>query len=197
MKISPELEKISKLIKPTKTVDFILPLTGYSKRSFQPYLVNAYLGDVHLLDWDEESIDIFILLKYSTHMSFYNLEKKLEKDKYFKTSYSLFRGTYIIFVFTLNPMFKKDFKKFLKGKYSKFSQPAKIQIMRDRSIKSPMPFILRKDKEYRKYWEHKLDAILPPESEVWPIVEHDKELFDRSEFKELMGITNLPLSLMR
>ena len=197
MTVSQELKKISKVIKPTKTVDFILPLTGYSKRSFHPYLVNAYLGDVHLLDWDEESIDIFVLLKYSTNMAFYNLEKRLEKDEHFKTSYSLFKGTYIMFVFTLEPTFNDDFKKFLKGKYSKFSNPAKIRIMRDRSIQSPMPFILRKDKEYRKYWEEKLDAVLPPESEVWPIVERDKELFDRSEFKELMGITNLPLSLMR
>ena len=131
-------------------------------------------------------------------MSFYNLEKKLEKDEYFKTSYSLFKGgTYIMYVFTLNPMFKNDFKKFLKGKYSKFSQPAKIHIMRDRSTRSPLPLILRKDSKYREYWEHKLDAILPTDSEVWPIIEYDKELFDRSEFKELMSISDLPLSLLR
>ena len=54
MKISQELEKISRLVKPTKTVDFILPLTGFSKRSFYPYLVNAYLGDVDLPNKDKK-----------------------------------------------------------------------------------------------------------------------------------------------
>ena len=197
MKISQELEKISKLVKPTKTVDFILPLTGFSKKSFQPYLVNAYLGDVDFPDEDKDFLDIFILLKYSKDISYYNLEKELEKDEYFKTSYSLFNGSYIMFVFILNPKFEKDFNKFLKGKYSELSQPAKIHIMRDRSSTSPLPFILRKDKEYRKCLENKLNAVLPPDSEVWSIMEYDKELFDREEFKELMSIPNLPLSLMR
>ena len=161
-------------------------------------LVNAYLGDVDLPNKDKKSIDIFILLKYSKDMSFYNLEKKLEKDEYFKTTYSLFKGgPYVMYVFTLKPMFKNDFKKFLKGKYSKFSQPAKIQIMRDRNTHSPLPLILRKDGKYRQYWETKLDAILPIDSEVWPIVEYDKEIFDKSEFKELMSISDLPLSLQR
>ena len=95
MKLSQELEKIRKVVKPTKTVDFILPLTGYSKKDLEPYLVNAYLGDVSLLDWDLESPDVFALLRFSGHISFYNLEKGLEKDQYFKTSYSLFNGTYI------------------------------------------------------------------------------------------------------
>jgi len=197
MKISQELEKISKLVKPTKTVDFILPLTGFSKRSFKPYLVNAYLGDVDFLDEDKKEIKIFVLLKYSIDTFYYDLEKKLEKDKLFKTSYSLFNGSYIMFVFILNPKFEKDFNKFLKGKYSELSQPAKIHIMRDRSSKSPLPFILRKDKEYRKCLENKLNAVLPPDSEVWSIIEYDKELFDREEFKELMSISDLPLSLMR
>ncbi len=86
MKLFQELEKIRKIIKPTKTVDFILPLAGYSKVDLEPFLVNAYLGDVSLLDWDLESPDVFTLLKYSGHINFYNLEKELEKDEYFKTS---------------------------------------------------------------------------------------------------------------
>ena len=196
MKLSQELEKIRKVVKPTKTVDFILPLTGYSRRDLDPYLVNAYLGDVNLLDWDLESPDVFALLKYSGDIHFYNLEKGLEKDKYFKTSYSLFNGAYIMFVFTIGPTFLKDFKQFMDGKYSEFSHPAKIRIMRHRKPDSPMPLILDKDKSLRQYWELKLDAELPQKSEVWPIVNKDDELFDKSEFKELMGINeDLPASL--
>tara|TARA_R110002167_G_scaffold8393_2_gene38845 strand:+ start:161 stop:754 length:594 start_codon:yes stop_codon:yes gene_type:complete len=196
MKLSQELEKIRKVIKPTKTVDFLLPLVGYSKTDLDPYLVNAYLGDVSLLDWDLESPDVFVLLKFSGHISFYNLEKDLEKDQYFKTSYSLLRGKYIMFVFTIGPTFIKDFKKFMDGKYSEFSHPAKIRIMRHRKVDSPMPLILDKDKSIRMYWELKLDAELPQKSEVWPIVQYSEELFDKSEFKELMGINeDLPANL--
>ena len=197
MKLSQELEKIRKLVKPTKTVDFVLPLLGYSRRDLDPYLVNAYLGDVSMLDWDLESTDVFVLLKYSGHLHFYNLEKNLEQDPNFKTSYSLFRGKYIMFVFTLEPEFIKDLKKFMDGKYSEFSHPAKIRIMRDRKINSPMPLILEKDESLRKYWELKLDAELPQKSEVWPIVDYNLELFDKSEFKKLMGInTDLPANLV-
>ena len=196
MKLFQELEKIRKIIKPTKTVDFILPLAGYSKVDLEPFLVNAYLGDVSLLDWDLESPDVFTLLKYSGHINFYNLEKELEKDEYFKTSYSLFNGTYIMFVFTIGPTFIKDFKKFMDGKYSELSHPAKIRIMRHRRKDSPMPLILDKDKSLRQYWELKLDAELPQKSEVWPIVKYSEELFDKSEFKELMGINeDLPPNL--
>ena len=149
MRLLQELEKIRKVIKPTKTVDFILPLTGYSKIDLEPFLVNAYLGDVSLLDWDLESPDVFALLKYSGHINFYDLEKELEKDEYFKTSYSLFNGTYIMFVFTIGPTFIDDFNKFMDGKYSKLSHPAKIRIMRHRKKDSPMPLILDKDKSLR------------------------------------------------
>ena len=46
------------------------------------------------------------------------------------------------------------------------------------------------------YWELKLDAELPQKSEVWPIVQYSEELFDKSEFKELMGINeDLPANL--
>tara|TARA_R110001606_G_scaffold365323_2_gene520132 strand:+ start:3356 stop:3952 length:597 start_codon:yes stop_codon:yes gene_type:complete len=197
MNLSQELEKIRSTIKPTKTVDFIFPLTGYSKSDLDPYLVNAYLGDISLLDWDKNSPNVFVLLKFSKHIHFYNLEKELEKDKYFNTSYSLFRGRYIMLVFTIKEQFIRDIKKFMFGKYSKFSKSAKTLIMKNRSATSPMKSILSKDKSLRDYWEKRLNAELPLESEVWPIVEYDKELFNKSDFKELMGINvDLPANLL-
>jgi len=189
---SLESEKISK----TKSYDFLLPLTGYSSVNLNPYLTNVYLGDTGLLDWDLESPDIFVLTKYSGDMRYYNLEKEIEKHEDFKTSYSLFRGRYIMFVFTINKEFKKDYDLFLKGKYSEFSHPAKIRLMKDRSRTSAIPFVLDKGQSLRAYWEGKLDAQLPDNSEVWPIVSYNQELFDRVKFKKQMGInTDLPISL--
>ena len=187
---------LEKICKPTKSYDFILPLTGYSCVDLKPYLVNVYLGDTTLLDWDLESPDVFILMKYSGAMHFYNLEKELEKHEYFNTSYSLFKGKYIMFVFTINK-WKKDYDLFLRGKYSKFSRPAKVRLMKHRSTKSAIPFVLDKGPSLRKYWEERLDAQLPENSEVWPVINYDEELFDRVKFKKQMGITDLPASLAR
>lgn len=197
MKLSQELEKIRKNVEPTKTLDFLVPLTGWSKMDFHPYLVNGYLNDIDLIDEDENSPDVFVLLKYSSAKHFYDLEKRLEKDKYFKTSYSLFKGKYVMFIFTLGATFKEDYYKFLDGKYSELSEPAKIRIMRHRANNSPMPLILDKDITLKEYWEKKLDAVLPEKSEVWPIVNQDEELFDQDQFKKMMSInTNLPSNLL-
>ena len=190
---SLELEKISK---PNKSYEFLLPLTGYSSVDLKPYLVNVYLGDTSLLDWDLDSPDIFVLTKYSGGMH-YNLEKEIEKHEDFKNSYSLFRGTYIMFVFTINEEFKNDYYSFLKGKYSKFSRPAKVRLMKHRSTTSAIPFVLDKGESLRIYWEEKLHAQLPENSEVWPIVSYREELFDRVKFKKQMGInTDLPANLL-
>ena len=197
MNLYRELERVRKIVDQTKTVDFILPLTGYSKTELEPYLINAYLGDVSLSDWDLNSPDVFVLLKFSKHIHFYNLEKVLEKHSMFNTSYSLLRGQYIMFVFTLESKFEKDLKKFKLGKYSKLSQPAKKLIMRNRSTNSPMKSVLYKEESLREYWENRLDAVLPIESELWPIIKYDDELFDKSEFKELIGMNvDLPANLL-
>ena len=190
MRIAQELKKIQNNIKPNKTTNFVLPLTGYTKTDFGIYFVNAYLGDTHFQDWDTESPDIFILMKFHNSKVFKALEKKLEKDKYFKTSYSLFNNEYIMFVFTISPSFAPDFSKFISGKYSEFSDPAKIRLMRDRSENSPMPLILDKDSSLKLYWEEKLGVELSSNDEVWPILTRNDELFDRNEFKRLVNIVN-------
>lgn len=191
MKISQELEKIHNVIKPNKTLNFLFPLTGYVRTDFDPYLVNAYIGDRGLFDWDWSSPDIFILTKYDKSKEFMKMEKAIETNKYFLTSYDLFNGTYIMFVFRISPSFKSDFDKFLEGKYSEFSDPAKIRLMRDRSPKSAMPLILDKDKSLKLHWETKIGVELDDNAEVWPIYNEDDEYFNRDEFKKLMNIVDI------
>ena len=96
-----------------------------------------------------------------------------------------------MFVFTISPSFKSDYDKFLEGKYSQFSDPAKIRLMRHRSPNSPMPLILDKDNSLKMYWENRLGTELSSDDEVWPIVERNDEFFDREKFKELMGIVDM------
>ena len=120
------------------------------------------------------------------------LEKELETNKYFNTSYSLWGGKYIMFVFTISPSFKPDYDRFMQGKYSELSDPAKIRIMRHRAKDSPMPLILDKDSSLKIYWEDRLGVTLAANDEVWPILNKNDEFFDRNEFKKLMGIVDIP-----
>jgi hypothetical protein len=193
MSISLELRRIREEVKPNKTLDFIFPLIGYSKAELAPLLVNAYLGDVDLYDWDLASPDVFILMRYRGDLNWIKLEKRFEEDKNFKTSYSLYDGRYIMFVFTIASKFINDFNKVLKGKYSELSDPAKILIMRHRSPRSSMSKILVKDKSLKEYWENKIQSPLPNNSEVWPILERKDELFDKRDFKKLMNVVELPV----
>lgn len=167
-----------------------MPLIGYSKMELKPYIVNAYLGDTSMNDWDFSSPDVFVLFKWMYNNSFRELEKKLENDKYFKVSYDAVDG-YIMFVFTISPSFERDYNHFITGKYSKFSDPAKIRIMRHRTKNSPMPLILDKDSTLREYWEDKIGIQLSADDEVWPIINKDDEIFDKNEFKKLMNIVDI------
>ena len=54
-----------------------MPLIGYSKMELKPYIVNAYLGDTSMNDWDFSSPDVFVLFKWMYNNSF----KELEKNK--------------------------------------------------------------------------------------------------------------------
>jgi len=190
MSLSQELKRIKENVKPTKTVDFVLPLLGYSKVDLSPYLVNAYLGDTSMVDWDLDSPDVFVLLRWAYNQSFKDLEKMLEMDKYFKVSYDLL-DNYIMFVFTISPSFRPDFDRFMEGSYSEFSDPAKIRIMRHRTKSSPMPLILDKDRSLKEHWENKIGVQLSSNDEVWPIVNKDDEVFDKNEFKKLMNIVDI------
>ena len=77
MSLSLELKKIKDNITPTKTLEFLMPLIGYSKMELKPYIVNAYLGDTSMNDWDFSSPDVFVLFKWMYNNSF----KELEKNK--------------------------------------------------------------------------------------------------------------------
>tara|TARA_R110002050_G_scaffold116946_2_gene233641 strand:+ start:18258 stop:18851 length:594 start_codon:yes stop_codon:yes gene_type:complete len=197
MNLYQELKKIKSIVKTTQTMEFMMPLTGYSKEDLSPYIINAYLGDVSFIDKLGTSPDIYILLRFSKHISFYTLEKQMKDNKCFKKSYPLLRGTYIMYVYTLNKKFISDFDSFLVGKYSTFSNLAKTMILKDRSSDSPMKSVLEKSESLRDYWENRLDEMLPENSEVWSAIDYNQELFALQEFKEVIGYVDLPASLMR
>tara|TARA_R110000751_G_scaffold49529_5_gene110199 strand:- start:6225 stop:6818 length:594 start_codon:yes stop_codon:yes gene_type:complete len=197
MNLYQELRKVQSVVDTTQTLEFMMPLIGYTKTELAPYLINAYLGDVAFLDKLGNSPDIYVLMKYSKHLSYYNLEKDVKANKCFKESYPLLRGTYIMYVFTLNKKFISDFENFQVGKYSEFSSPAKSMILKDRSSDSPMRSVLSRADSLREYWENRLDEVLPKDSELWSSIDYNKELFGLQEFKEVIGYVDLPASLTR
>ena len=181
-----------KKIKPTKTSDFLLPLLGYSKSFYTPYLYNAYLGDKDVLGYVEN--DIYVLMKYNGSQEFLRLEEKLQKHPNFRTSYDILNGTYTFFVITMPKIFHSDYEKFLKGQYSKFSGNARTLLLKGRSKDSSLLKVLDRHADIRRYWEHKLNTIIGTHQEVWSVPILEDEIFNVELFKKENNIVFDPLA---
>ena len=101
---------------------FGIPLLGLHKGHFKHYLVNAFLGDKRLQDPAYESGHIFILLRYEDSQGFRNVETFLEGLGHYEASYDVLNGTYVMYVFKVFEDMQEDYKRFIAGKYSEFSQ---------------------------------------------------------------------------
>jgi len=179
-RLFPKKKNILKASKQNKTSDFILPLLGYPKLFYQPYLVNAYLGDVDM--YGHDPYNIYILMEYSGAMDYYEKEKAIEQHPSFEFSYSLFDELYAMYVIKLTDILEDDYDRFLEGKYSEFSKGARDLILRNRSSKSAMPKVFCKHKELRLFWERKLKCKLGRQ-EVWPIMNIDDEIFNKKQIE--------------
>lgn len=171
------MEKLDKIkIKETKTSNFILPLLGYPKLFYQPFLVNAYLNtsiyDIYKIN---------ILVRFYASTSFVNLEEGIKSMDTYIDSYDLYEGRYIMFMVEIPDKFKADFDKVLEGKYSKLSKEAKRLILKGRDATSSMPKVLSKDKSLKSYWETLLGTSIG-DQEVWPKLELSQEVFIKEDF---------------
>lgn len=174
------MERLDKItVKETKTSNFILPLLGFPKLFYQPFLVNAYLNntDVNI----NNSYAIHVLVRFYSSPSYINLEEGIRDMDTYIDSYDLFGGKYIMFIIEIPDEFKPDFNKVISGKYSELSREAKRLILKGRPASSSMPQVLSKSSELKEYWEKKLGTSLGNQ-EVWPILNLRDEIFIKDEF---------------
>lgn len=160
----------------TKTTDFILPLLGRMKQWYGPWLINAYLGDCNVKSPVKNSI--YVLMKYSGKNSYAEKETAILEHPNYIDSYDVYAGEFVMYIFELPEDLLEDYTLIMKGKYSEISDESKQLLLMGRGVKSPMPYILRKDKTLKDYWEDKLDVRLPEGQEVWSIIDVEEEIFD-------------------
>jgi hypothetical protein len=163
-------------LKATKTTEFILPLLGYTKKYYEPYLINAYLGDYDFNGYDANRIYI-VMSNHNMDTKHARIEDSIKSLCGFIDYYDIFEGRISVFIVEIPEEHIEDYKHFLNGSYSKFSQDAQIKIVKGRSETSSMPHIFKKSETLKIYWENRIGAEIPKDAEVWPILNIDHEIF--------------------
>ncbi len=164
------------------TTTFALPLLGWSRSNYQPYLINAYVKHEHVDHFTENHI--FVLLKWSDDEKFKELEKVLTDHKTHVSTYEPDdKGNYVIHVFKVGERMLPDYKSFLSGKYSRMSPRAKKLIMISSKIGGVTSKILEKDSSLKEVQEAKMGVFLSDEDEVWPCID-DMSIYHKEVFHE-------------
>lgn len=178
--VRPSLIKI-KDVKATKTTDFILPLYGFTKNYYSPFLVNAYLGDKDTGGIAPEQV-LLLLSNHRMDLKYARIEDTLKSLPEYIDYYDVLDSRMTLFILHAPFDFLDEYHLFVQGKYSKFSEKAQVKIIKGRSPDSSMPYIFKKDPVLKNYWETKLKAELDRDAEVWPILTAEEEIFDKSKF---------------
>jgi len=178
--VKPSLIKL-KDVKATKTTDFMLPLFGFTKNYYSPFLINAYLGDNDTGGIAPEQI-LILLSNHRMDLRYVRIEDTIKSLAEYVDYYDVLDSRMTLFVLNIPDEYINEYHYFVQGKYSKFSEAAQVKIVKGRSPDSSMPYIFKKDPVLKNYWETKLNSELEKQAEVWPILTPDEEIFDKNKF---------------
>jgi hypothetical protein len=170
------------------TTGFALPLLGWKKSMFQPYLVNAYIRHKGLEQFDKDK-HLFVLLKWADEEKFKKIQETLENSKFYECTYEPDpNGEFVMFVMAIPEQFEKDYDMFLKGKYSKMSAKAKQLISISAMPGGSIVKILDRSTELKYKMEEKVGQYLPKDAEVWSSIEDEKykdqQIFDEEKLAD-------------
>lgn len=164
------------------TTSLALPLLGWNRSVFKPYLIDAYIRHEGVPHFKENHI--FILLKWSADERFEKLNKVLESHPTHVTMYEPDgKGEFIMHVFEVRDQMKNDYSKFLDGKYSRMSVEAKKLILASAKPGGTVSKILNRDKSLKEVQEDKIGFRLDEEDEVWPCID-DMHTYHNEVFHE-------------
>ena len=168
------------IAKRTKSSIFVMPmLTGNRNLFFWNRLfVNCFIST------GEDENCIALLYRWSSDPLYVKFEKALSKFRTFKRRYDP-SPNYVMFVFDVPKKYKKDYKLFLSGGYSKFSKSYKLKILEfhNLDIYSEAGQILFKHKNRKKALETKLGCKLPKDSELLSIITESNETYNTETYK--------------
>ena len=161
-------------MKKNKSSKFILPMLGGMRRLFfyDTLLINCYIGT----DTDKDCI--VLVYSYSDSLLFNKFERAIIKLNDFFKAYET--DKHVIFIFNVPREHIRNYKKFIAGKYSKFSLDYKLQILEfhDQEIEDPLGQILFRSERRRDIMEKALDAVIDEDSELYSIPNMEDEIFN-------------------
>ena len=167
------------MAKRTKSSIFIMPMLGGGRRLF--FWTRLFLNC--FIKTKEEDYCIALLYRWSDDPLFLKFERALSTFRDFKKVYDPSDDT-ILFVFDIPKAFKKDFKYFIKGKYSKLSYEYKLDILRfhNQSIDDEIGQVLYKHKDRKRQLEARLGTTLDENTELLSIINIEEETFKIEDY---------------
>lgn len=113
----------------TDSARFVLPMLYNKDRSSNFFITknfeNCYIGDANFPNLGKK---IFLLYTYQMNHDYIKFERKLELIPEFCEDYDYSSERQVMYVFDIPEEHVEDFKLFLEGKYSKFSDSLKEKI---------------------------------------------------------------------
>ena len=114
----------------TEATRFVLPMIYSKDRDDNFYItknfVNCYIGDGNHPELGKK---IFLLYNYQMTVEYIKFERKIELCPEFNTDYDYGDERQVMYVLDIPDEHVEDFKRFLKGEYSKFSDELKAKIV--------------------------------------------------------------------
>lgn len=166
------------IAKRTKSFAYLLPMLGPSKNLFMmDKLVNVFTGTQKNKDC------IALLYRFSGDPLFLKLEQAFKKFSYFREIEDT-DPYHVLFVFNVPDKYRKDYNKFIKGKYSKLLKMYKLHILEFHELDtdSQVCHVLFQSNKRRKILETILAAPLPDNSELLSVID-SKEIYDPKIYK--------------
>ena len=166
--------------KRTKSSIFILPMLGGNRHL---YFWNRLLLNCFIATEDNKEC-IALLYKWSSSPLFLKFEKALSKFRSFKKRYDPTPNC-VMFIFDIPKPQKRNYKKFLRGQYSKLSSNYKIHLLEfhDKDMNDTLGQVLFKTEKRRQSLEAKLDVSLPEDSELLSIINVEDETYNPEIYK--------------
>jgi hypothetical protein len=165
---------------------FLLPGVGLQKKDIAKYgFIGAFIDDMnHEPHYDKA---VYVVFKPDSEIAFEVFLNKEYRRAEILEDYD-YPGGYVVVVYKFNEKFERDFKWFMRGKYSNFSKAykklfaKKVIVENENGARmehfSLQYLIFERADAIKEYWESKLDVTLDKDAEYWsaPNLEKDEKL---------------------
>lgn len=205
------MENKTKVLESTDSTLFLLPCFGIPYKELKELgFINCYIADKHRTKVNERDTHLYLLFRPDPKQAL-NLIIKIAKLEQQDIDHSVlledynYEDGYTVLVFKFPDRFKKDYDKFLNGKYSRFSKEFQETFPENKVIqftnefnkieklagKSTQWMIINKDPRIKRFVESKYDGISLDEApEYWHMPIMEKETLDIDQIQKELEWSN-------